>query len=197
MRLGIGTLEEPMPSNATEIRPADQKKDFAAAGGNETQQDSSAGASPKASQSSEGQRQKPKPKKRAGLSNNALNFLVDLILLVSFLAVLWVACIVQFIFPPGTKAAGWTLWQLDYDTWCRVYSAALAAFCVQVLVHLILHWNWVCAFITSRMSKLSGRRVVMDESAKTLYGVGTLITILTILGALLTVAEFSIKEAVH
>jgi len=111
------------------------------------------------------------------------------------MAVLWVACIVQFIFPPGTKAAGWTLWQLDYDAWCRVYTAALAVFGIQVLVHLILHWNWVCSFITSRMSKLSGRRVVLDESAKTLYGVGTLITVLTILGALLTLAEFSIHAA--
>lgn len=138
----------------------------------------------------------PRPRSgRKGLSKSAINFIVDVALLVSFLAVLWTTSVVQFVFPPGTQAVGRALWGFGYDAWCRFQTGTIAVFSLLVLLHLILHWQWICAFVTSRLSKFTGKRIMMGESSKTLYGVGALILVLTILGGLILLAEFQIDAA--
>ena len=132
----------------------------------------------------------PKPTRR--LSNNAINFIVDAILLVAFMIVLTVTAIVQFILPDTSKATGWTLWSLNRTIWQRILAGSIAVFGLVVFLHLILHWSWVCSFVSSRLSKVLGRPVTVDESAKTIWGVATLIFVLTCIGGVLLVAEFSI-----
>ena len=121
-------------------------------------------------------------------------FVVDVVLFLAFLALLWTHSLTQFIFPRGTQADGWILWGLTYDQWTRVSFGCLAVFTLCVLVHLILQWRWVCNFISTRLSRRkNGERVILPDGIKTLYGVGTLITVLTALGMLLAVAEIMIK----
>ena len=125
------------------------------------------------------------------MSRSTLNFCVDAALTVLLLTALGVFAVVHFVFPAGTAAAGWVVWGLDYDTWCDVQVVAVSAFALGVLLHLILHWKWVCGYVAERLSRGLGRKVVMNDSARTLYGVSLLIAVLTLLGALLTAAEFS------
>lgn len=128
------------------------------------------------------------------MTRSAVNFLVDALVASLFLAMLGVAAIVHLIFPPATLADGWTVWGLGYDGWSVIELAAICLFSVGVLVHLILHWAWVCGFVTTRLSKRLRRRIAIGESAKTLYGVGTLLIALTILGVVLTAARFALME---
>ncbi len=137
---------------------------------------------------SRGQPQTP----RKGLSNNAINFIVDSILLAAFLFVLCAAAIVQFVFPGAAASNGVALWGYGLDGWIRILTGSLAVFGLLVLLHLILHWSWVCSFVSSRLSKALNRRITVTESAKTLWGVGTLIVVLTIMGAVVAAAEFCI-----
>lgn len=139
----------------------------------------------------------PNAARRKGISKNAINFIVDSLLLLAFMTTLWTTSVVQFVFPAGSQAAGWTLWGFDYDAWCAIQTGAIAWFSLVVLLHLILHWQWVCAFVTSRLSKSTGRRIVLREATKTLYGVGFLIVVLTVLGVLLILAEFQIVPGPH
>lgn len=127
------------------------------------------------------------------MSRSAVNFLVDFSLLVFLCTVLWISAVIHFVFPPGAQTDGWLLWGADYDRWQFVQVIALSAFALNVLLHLILHWTWICGFLTSRMSKKLGRRIAWDEGIKTLYGVGSLICVLTVLGSLLLVAELQIQ----
>lgn len=129
---------------------------------------------------------------RKGLSNNAINFIVDSILLAAFLFVLCAAAIVQFVFPGAGASNGVALWGYGFDGWIRILTGSLAVFGLLVLLHLILHWSWVCSFVSSRLSKALDRRLTVTESAKTLWGVGTLIVVLTIMGAVVAAAEFCI-----
>ncbi len=122
-------------------------------------------------------------------------FLVDVILFIAFLALLWTQSLTTFIFPSGTEADGWILWGLTYDEWTMVSFGCLVVFTIGVLVHLILQWRWVCNFISTRMvPRKDGERVILPDGIKTLYGVGTLIAVLTTLGMLLAVAEIMIQE---
>lgn len=130
----------------------------------------------------------PAAQKR-GLSNNAINFIVDAILLLAFMGVLTLTAIVQFVLR-GTPTAGRTLWSFDRAAWQSAQSASIGVFAVLVLLHLILHWSWVCSFVASRLSKKIGRPIAINESARTIWGVATLIAVLTCMGAVLLAAEF-------
>lgn len=127
-------------------------------------------------------------------SRNGLNFIVDVLLLLLLVTAATAACIVQFIFPAGTIAAGWTLWGLGYDAWSRIAFVCFGVFVLGVLLHLILHWNWICGFVASRLTKYSGRQVkVPPDGIRTIYGVTLLITLLTLLAAILIIAEIGVN----
>jgi len=138
------------------------------------------------------QTKSPATAKPRRLSNNAINFIVDAVMLVAFMVMLTLTAIVQFIFSDAPTAAGWTLWSLNRVTWQRMLSGSVAVFGLLVLLHLILHWSWVCSFVGSRLSKALGRPVVINESARTIWGVATLIFVLTCIAAVLMVAEFCV-----
>lgn len=106
--------------------------------------------------------------------------------------VLTLTAIVQFILPDGLKAPGWTLWSLNRTAWQRIQAGSIAVFGLLVLLHLILHWSWVCSFVSSRLSKALGRPVSVNESSRTIWGVATLIFVLTCMAAVLMAAEFCV-----
>ena len=133
---------------------------------------------------------KPKPP----MSRTAVNFLLDSFLLVVFLLLLWVAVVVQFVFPAAAQAAGWTLWGWTYGQWQSFQFAVHGAMALAVLLHVMLHWSWVCGVVASRVSQIRGRkRTKVDEGAQTLYGVGTLIVILNIMGLAIAAAVLTIQ----
>ena len=128
------------------------------------------------------------------MNRTTLNFLVDCVLLVVFLALVWVSFVLRFLFPPGTAAAGWTLWGLGYDNWCAAQFNVLAAMLLIVLLHVMLHWSWVCGVVSNRWSRWTGRQQRIDEGLQTIYGVGTLIAIVNLLGFALAAAYLTIQS---
>jgi len=119
-----------------------------------------------------------------------INLLLDAALLVAFTALAFAAVVVRFVFPPGPAAAGWTLWGLDYDAWGGIQFGLVAILAGGILVHVMLHWSWVCNVIASR---LAGRGARVDEGLQTIYGVGLLIGLLLSVGAALAAAVLTIQ----
>ncbi len=70
---------------------------------------------------------------------------------------------------------GWTLWSLTYDQWRDVQFATLCTFGFGILVHVMLHWNWVCSVIATQVLHIRERP---DKGMQTIYGVATLIGLL-------------------
>jgi len=112
------------------------------------------------------------------------------LLLVLFMAVCFAAVVVRFVFPPGPAAGGWTLWGHDYDAWGGIQFALVAILAGGILVHVMLHWSWVCNVIASRVA---GRGSRVDDGLQTIYGVGLLIGLLVSVGAALAVAVLTVK----
>lgn len=125
------------------------------------------------------------------LTRSQVNFLLDALLLVMFCAIMATAVIVRFIFPPGPDAAGWRLWGHGYHDWCTFQFGLIAAFALGILVHLMLHWSWVCGIAVTQFSR--SKRTKMDEGTQTLVGVGLLIVLLNIIGLCVAVAALSIQ----
>ncbi len=115
--------------------------------------------------------------------------LLDAALLVVFTGLCFAAVVVRFVFPPGPAAAGWTLWSLDYDAWGGIQFGLLAMLAIGILVHVMLHWSWVCNVIASRLAGRGGR---VDDGLQTIYGVGLLIGLLLAVGTALAVAVLTV-----
>lgn len=133
---------------------------------------------------------KPGPAARGGLSWSEINFLLDVLLLVLFVALCAAAVIVRFVFPPGPAAKGWMLWGFDYDAWGGIQFGLLAVLAGGILVHVMLHWSWVCNLLASR---LGGRKARVDEGVQTIYGVGLLIVLLNVIGITVAAAKLMIQ----
>ncbi len=132
---------------------------------------------------------KPAAKRRVSMS--VVNFWVDSTILAAFLLLSWELAALQFIFPPPTLSAGWTLFRLTYDQWRDIQFATFCVFAFGILVHVMLHWNWVCSVVANQILR-NGERP--DEGMQTIYGVATLVVLLHIVAAGIIVALFFVHQ---
>ena len=125
------------------------------------------------------------------LSRAQVNFLLDALLLVLFCAIMATSVIVRFIFPPGPDAAGWQLWGYTYHAWCTLQFGLIAALALGILIHLMLHWSWVCGIAVTQFVR--NKRAKLDDGTQTIFGVGLLIVLLNIIGLIVGAAALSIR----
>lgn len=136
---------------------------------------------------------KPAASKGSAVSQRALiNFWLDATLLALFVGLIWVSVVLRFVFPPGPLAAGWRLWGYTFDEWAGMQFGLLGVFTLGILVHVMLHWSWVCSISAAMMA--STKRAKIDEGLQTIYGVGLLILILTVVGIGVAVASLLIEH---
>jgi len=124
------------------------------------------------------------------MSKTVINFWLDTLLLILFMMILWSTAVVRFVFPAGTTAVGWQLWGWSYDQWVDVQTVSISLFGLAVLVHVMLHWTWVCGVIAKRFSK---KKTKLEDGTRTLWGVGLLIVVVHVLGIGIAVAVLTIQ----
>ena len=116
------------------------------------------------------------------MSKTVINFWLDLTLLVLFLSALWSAVVVRFVFPNGTSAAGWSLWGANYDDWTQIQFTFMCMLAFCVLIHIMLHWSWVCGVVSNRMLRRSdARKRPWTDGERTLIGVGLMVAVFHLL----------------
>ncbi|MAT72004.1 MAG: hypothetical protein CMJ58_21070 [Planctomycetaceae bacterium] len=130
------------------------------------------------------------PKSKKKITKTDVNFWLDVFLMVVFVVLLWSAVVVQYVFPPGPKTEGWTLWGGDYQTWCGIQFGTLCLFAASVVLHVMLHWTWVCGVVASRWAK--DRSAAKDDGIRTLWGVGLLIAVLNVIGIGVAIAKLTV-----
>lgn len=141
----------------------------------------------------DGDGQKSRSSKRHW-TRTGVNFLLDSFLLTTFVTILAIATIVRFVFPPAENSHGWRLWGWSLEQWHELLFAAIAVLAGAVLLHIMLHWNWVCGVVSNKLSSWFGRAVRIDDASKTLWGVSLLITVFSILAIVLAIAGSMIKR---
>lgn len=135
-------------------------------------------------------------KPKSNWTRTDFNFLLDSVLLIVFLVLVWVSTIVRFVFPSTSDAVGWTLWGGSLDAWIGVQFGLVAVMAFAVLLHVMLHWTWVCGVILQRLpAKKDGSKRAFDDGTRTIVGVGFMIICLNIMGLAMAAAVLSIQGA--
>jgi hypothetical protein len=88
------------------------------------------------------------------MNKTKLNYIVDVVLGLSFLAAA-ITGLVLFFFLPGGVRQGRLQEFLGVikETWSGVHTWAGIAMIVLSVVHLILHWNWIMCMTKSLLKK--------------------------------------------
>lgn len=124
-------------------------------------------------------------------SMSIVNFWLDAALLSLLTVYGWILGVLRFVFPTPSTAVGWTLWGWDFDQWWDFQFNVVCAFAIGVLIHVMLHWNWVCSVIANQIVRVRKRP---DDSMQTIYGVGTLIVLLHLIAFGLIAAMYGIHR---
>ncbi len=127
------------------------------------------------------------------VSKTMVNFLLDSLLLVLAVLLLFSAAVLRFVFPAPTASAGWTLWGYGYDAWANLQFVLVTVFGAAVVVHVMLHWSWVCAVAVNKLLRRTGPGTRPDDGQQTLWGVGMLIVVVNVLGILIGLAYLTIQ----
>ena len=132
--------------------------------------------------------------RRSRWTRTDLNFWLDAFLLLNFLILAWVSAVIRFVFPPTTSALDWTLWSLSLDGWIGVQFGLLGTLTLGILLHIMLHWTWVCGVLSSRIRRArDGGKGTMEDGTRTILGVGLMILILNVMGLGMAAAMLSIR----
>ncbi len=127
------------------------------------------------------------------ISKTVVNFVLDATLLVLVAALLFIAAVLRLVFPAPTIADGWTLWGSGYDGWANLQFVLVTLLGLAILLHVMLHWSWVCGVAMTKLLKRPPRKAKLDEGQQTLWGVGLLIVIVNVIGLLVGVAYLTIQ----
>lgn len=127
------------------------------------------------------------------VSRATINFWLDALLALLLVSLAIVSTIAQFVFPPGTGAKGWLLWGMNFNQWASIQYGVLAAFGLACVLHVMLHWSWVCTIVAK---KLLHNTAIPDDGVQTIIGVGFLIALLLTGATVVGVAMMTVQMPV-
>ena len=131
---------------------------------------------------------------KSTMPRTIVNFWLDAFMLVVFLLLLWSSTVIRFVFPPATSSSRATLWGGTLDQWIDFQFIILCLLALLILIHVMLHWTWVCGVLATRFLRAhDGRKPTFDDGTRTLYGVGFMIFLLNVMGLATAAAVLMIK----
>ena len=128
-------------------------------------------------------------------NKTSTNFWLDVFLLCNFLCLCWISVVLRYAFPAAPTTDGWTLWGWDYLFWSDVQFATLCLMAAAILLHVMLHWPWICGVISNWRKKQKGLANTgqSDTGTRTIWGVALLIVLVNLLGVGIAAAVLSIQ----
>jgi predicted ferric reductase len=88
------------------------------------------------------------------MSKNKLNFLVDFLALLSFLVTAKTGLIIFFFLPDGVRQGRYQeFFGIAKSTYSAIHDWAGIILIILVVIHLILHWQWIVCSIKNLFKK--------------------------------------------
>lgn len=123
----------------------------------------------------------------------SVNYLIDLFTLLVMLAIACTGLIMRFVLPPGSGGRGLVLWGLGRHEWGSVHFWTTVAAAVLLVVHVWLHWVWVCT-VTARLLHPRARVQPPTPAARRRMGAAFLLGVVLLLAGFTFLARASVGE---
>jgi predicted ferric reductase len=88
------------------------------------------------------------------MDKNKLNFVVDFLALISFLVVAKTGLIILFFLPDGVRQGRYQeFFGITKSTYSDIHNWAGVILIILVIIHVILHWQWIVCSIKNLFKK--------------------------------------------
>ena len=128
------------------------------------------------------------------MRRSTLNFLVDTAALLGILVLVATGLMIRFVLPPGTGGRhdghGLQLWGMGRHDWGDVHFWTSIVVIALLLIHVVLHWSWVC----TTLGGLCGVEGAARSGKRNVYGVGCLAILIFLFGGFIWYANSVVQE---
>ena len=114
------------------------------------------------------------------MKRNTWNFVIDVLTLVAFGGLAWIGFLIHYVLPPGHGQGGGgrglLLWGWNRHDFGRLHFYLAMGMLLLVMVHLWLHWAWVCNTIANLLGRAKApyvRRLIYGLIVLLLLTAGT------------------------
>ena len=125
------------------------------------------------------------------MTRNVVNFVIDSITALVMAAMVVTGLVIRYVLPAGT-GRGRSLWGYGRHEWGDVHFWLALAAVAGVLLHLALHWQWVCATCL-RLLPGGARRQVSAVQRK-IAGVAVVATVITVFAIFVNIAQRAVRD---
>ena len=88
------------------------------------------------------------------MKRNTINFWIDLLTFIVLFAKIWTGLLVHYVLPPGQgRGHSFELWGLNRHEYGVVHFYLAIAMVALVIIHVWLHWSWICNTIAGLLNK--------------------------------------------
>jgi mono/diheme cytochrome c family protein len=122
------------------------------------------------------------------MKRTALNLLIDLLAASCFIGMIATGYILHFPLPPGTNKT-LVLWGLSRHQWGEVHFWISLALLAVLLIHLVLHWQWLVSVAAKQFGAGEGCRASSFRSGAIAFLAASLA-----LGSFAWLAEISVVQ---
>jgi len=120
------------------------------------------------------------------MRRSVIHYAVDVVLLLSVLALVATGLLIYLVLPPGSRSDA--VWGMTRHEWGDVHFWASMVMLGAVVMHLATNWTWVCT-VTVKLFDRSGTKP--SALKRNLSGVIVLAVIVAIVGGFLLAASAS------
>lgn len=127
------------------------------------------------------------------MARNTLNFVIDLVTFAVMLAMIATGLLIRFVLPPGSGERR-SLWDYTRHDWGDVHFWLAVVLGGLVLVHLALHWSWVCSLVSRWCASADARGRPKSVLRRNLVGAALVLAVTGLVGGFLWIAERNVVE---
>lgn len=126
------------------------------------------------------------------MKRNTLNFIVDAISALVVLGMTVTGLVIRFVLPPGS-GRGRVLWGWDRHGWGDLHFWLAVAAGALVVVHVALHWQWICVTAARFVRHGRGEHGSGGAVARNMAGGALMVGLAGLLAGFVWVARVNVK----
>jgi hypothetical protein len=128
------------------------------------------------------------------MERNRLNFLLDLAIFLVAVCLVTTGLVMRYVLPPGTGGRFQLLGWGRHD-WGSIHFWLAVGIGLLVLVHVTLHWSWVCSTLGRMIYPSDVSSTSSSMRARGIYGCVAIILVAVLVFGLIWLAQSLIVES--